>query len=290
MKLEIFQSLWAMELRQPGKPERGAEENFSMIAAAGYHGVCLDPSVPEIPDMLALKPLFEKYRLKCMINAFPYTVDEMRPLLEHAREMNACFVNAIGGVMPITVAEGIPVARRWMADAQEVGIPLLFETHRDSLLNDLHYTLQMMDAVPGMRLCADLSHFVLDREMRLPLRDTDRLHMTRVLERADCFQGRVANREQVQVQIGFPQHQPWVEQFRWWWREGIAGWRNRHADNPDATLVFLCELGPPAYAITDANGAELSDRWEEALIIKRWVEAIWTELDRDQGRDRQKGW
>ncbi|HKX54593.1 MAG TPA: hypothetical protein VJN01_00725, partial [Xanthomonadales bacterium] len=67
LKLEIFQSLWAMELRQPGKPERSAEENFAMVAKAGYHGICLDPAVPEIPDMLALKPLFKKYKLKCMI-------------------------------------------------------------------------------------------------------------------------------------------------------------------------------------------------------------------------------
>jgi hypothetical protein len=27
--------------------------------------------------------------------------------------------------------------------------------------------------------------------------------------------------------------------------------------------------------MTDANGAELSDRWQEALTIKGWVEAIW---------------
>ncbi len=277
-KLEVFQSLWAMELRQPGKPERPMEENFAMVAAAGYHGMCLDPAVAEIPQTLALQPLFEKYGLKCMINAFPYTVEEMRPLLETARAMNACHVNAIGGVMPMTVAGGVPVVRRWMVEAAEVDIPLLFETHRDSLLNDLHYTLRMLEAVPEMRLCADLSHFVVDREMRLPLRETDRAHMLRVLERSDCFQGRVANREQVQIQIDFPQHQAWVEQFKSWWRDGIAMWRKRNA--ADATLVFLCELGPPAYAITDAQGAELSDRWQEALTIRGWVEAIWSEHGR----------
>ena len=30
-KLEIFQSLWAMELRQPGRGERPMNENFSSI-------------------------------------------------------------------------------------------------------------------------------------------------------------------------------------------------------------------------------------------------------------------
>ena len=272
-KLEVFQSLWAMELRRPGRPERPVEENFAMVAGAGYHGLCLDPSVEEIPQTRELRSLFEKYGLKCMINAFPHTVDEMRPLLEFAREMNACHVNAVGGVMPITVAEGVPVAQRWMDDAGEVGIPLLFETHRDSLLNDLHYTLQMLDELPQMRLCADLSHFVVDREMRLPLRASDHAHVQRVLEHSDCFQGRVANREQVQVQIGFPQHQAWVEQFKTWWGEGMRMWRQRNGR--DATLVFLCELGPPPYSMTDKDGLELSDRWEEAATIRRWAEELW---------------
>jgi len=275
-KLEIFQSLWAMELRRPGLKERAVEESFAMIAEAGFDGVCLDPAVTEIKDTLELKPLFGAHDLKCMINAFPYTVEELPPLLELAKELDACLVNVIGGVMPLTIEEGVPVIRKWMSDADAAGIPLLFETHRDSILNDLYFTLQMIDAVPEMRLCADLSHFVIDREMPLPLSDTNRLYINRILERSDCFQGRVSNREQIQVPIGFPQHQEWVNIFKGWWKDGMRLWRERNVD--DATLVFLCELGPPSYAITDAQSNELSDRWEEALIIKCWIEDIWAEL------------
>jgi hypothetical protein len=239
--------------------------------------MCIDPSVHEIDDFLKLKPLYREYELKCMVNAFPATVGELPPLLELANEMDASLVNVIGQVMPLTVAEGVPVIRQWMADAQQADLPLLFETHRDCTLNDLHYALQMIEAVPGMRLCADLSHYVIDREMRLPLSDTDRGYMHRILEWSDCFQGRIANREQVQVQIDFPQHQDWVGQFKAWWKEGIGMWRQRNDE--DATLIFLCELGPPPYAMTDANQAELSDRWQEALVIRGWVEEIWRGLD-----------
>jgi hypothetical protein len=42
-------------------------------------------------------------------------------------------------------------------------------------------------------------------------------------------------------------------------------WRTRARDQD---LVFLCELGSPNYAITDANGDELSDRWQEALLLR----------------------
>jgi hypothetical protein len=276
-KLEVFQSLWAMELRRPGVPERPMEENFRMAAEAGYNGLCIDPAVHEIEDCLRFGPLYRDYGLKCMVNAFPATVGELPPLLEMAVELDACLVNVIGQVMPLTVEEGVPVIRQWMEDAERTGLPVLFETHRDCTLNDLYYTLQMIDAVPGMRLCADLSHYVIDREMRLPLGDTDREYMRRILERSDCFQGRVANREQIQVQIEFPQHKEWVEQFRAWWKEGIGMWRQRNGH--DATLAFLCELGPPPYAMTGADQEELSDRWEEALVIRGWVEEIWSSLD-----------
>jgi hypothetical protein len=262
-----------MELRRPGLAERPMEENFAMANAAAYAGLCIDPAVDEIDKMLRLKPMFEDYGLKCMVNAFPHTVDELKPLLAMANEMNATLVNVIGGVMPLNLEQGVEVVEHWMRDAQLADIPLLFETHRDCTLNDLYYALQLIEAVPEMRLCADLSHYVIDREMPLPLSVRDESFMYQILERSDCFQGRISNREQIQIQIEFPQHQAWVVQFKSWWQVGINAWRQRSA--PDETLIFLCELGPPPYAITDGKGLELSDRWQEALTIRGWIEDIW---------------
>jgi hypothetical protein len=179
--------------------------------------------------------------------------------------------------MPIDFRDGVPVVERWMQDGEDIGINVLFETHRDSILNDLYYTLQLIEAVPEMRLCADLSHFVVDREMWTPISDQDQDYINQILDRSDCFQGRVASREQIQIQLDFPQHQVWVDIFKKWWREGIRRWKKRNSE--DATLVFLCELGPPGYAITDAQKLELSDRWQEALQIKSWIQSIWKELE-----------
>ena len=279
--LEIYQSLWAMEQRNPQSIEPNAEENFAKIAGAGYHGVCLDPNVNEIPDCLALSPLFEEHRLGCMVNVFPETADELQPLLDMAAQMNACQVNVIGAVMPLRPEDAVPTLKRWQAEGEASGIPLLIETHRDSTLNDLYYTLRVLELMPELRLCADLSHFVVDREFREPLCERDQSYIRTILEHSDCIQGRIANREQVQVQIDFPQHQAWVEIFKDWWRLGIALWRAR--SHNDATLRFLCELGPPSYAITDARGEELSDRWQEALTIRSWVEAIWQQLESKPG-------
>jgi len=118
---------------------------------------------------------------------------------------------------------------------------------------------------------------VVDRELQLPLSATDAGYFATILERSDSFQGRISNNQQIQVPLSFPQHAAWVDQYRRWWKAGFDGWRARQQD--DATLRFLVELGPPPYAITKADQRELSDRWQEGLAIRHWVETIWSEAD-----------
>lgn len=275
-RLEIFQSLWAMELRRPDGVERSHEEAFERVAEAGFDGMAIDMGVFDDEKIRQTRPLFERHELGCLINAFPKTIEDLRPVLRMAREFDARFVNVIGQVMPISVGGMIPVVRAWLAMADEEKVPILFETHRNSITNDLFATLQLLDAIPELWLCADLSHYLVDREFWYPVSDENHALVRRVLHRSNAFQGRVASREQIQVQISFPQHQKWFDLFAQWWEEGFRGWRAR--SGPDAVLNFCCELGPKEYAITGPDGHELSDRWEEALMIRRRVEAIWAGL------------
>ena len=211
------------------------------------------------------------------INAFPKDIEGLRPFLHMAKDFGAPFVNIIGQAPALTLADMIPIIRAWIAMSDEEGVPIQFETHRNCITNDLYTTLELIDAIPEMRLCADLSHFVVDREFRFPISDYDGALITRILQRADSFQGRIATREQIQVPIAFPQNRKWYDQFAAWWEEGFRSWRAR---TPSGTCSFMCELGPPEYAITGADGMELSNRWDEALHIRDRVRAIWDGLDR----------
>ena len=179
--------------------------------------------------------------------------------------------------MPVKVAEMIPLIEGWLRIAEQERMPIQFETHRNCITNDLFTTVQLLEAVPEMLLAADLSHYVVDREMPCPPPASLQALITKVLERSDSFQGRVAARGQIQIPLSFPQSAKWVELFRRWWREGFMAWQERHRTD-EAALVFLCELGPPDYAITDADGRELSDRWEEALTLSRWARQLWREV------------
>ena len=273
MPLKVYQSLWATELRRPGIPERPVAERFDAVRAAGFDGLAIDLGAMDIAEARATVPEFARTGLSGLVSAFPRSIEDLRPALHLAKDIGSPFVIVIGQVMPLSVAEMAPVIEAWMRVAREEGVPVQFETHRNCITNDMFATLLLLDAVPQMRLSADLSHYVVDREMMLPISEDYQAYVTRLLERADSFQGRIGNRCQVQLPLHFPQHRPWIAVFRDWWRRGFALWQARRPAGEDC--IFLCELGPRDYAITDANGEELSDRWEEALLLRRWAHEEW---------------
>lgn len=249
-----------------------------MVAEAGYAGLAIDLGATDVETAHAVRPHLQREGLTPLIVAFPRSVESLRETLIMAKDFGSPYVNVVGQVFPLTVDGAIPVIRRWIEMSDDVGMPVHFETHRNCITNDLFATLSLLDAIPEMRLAADLSHYIVDREFKLPLAPWEQALLSRCLARSDSFQGRVASRQQIQLQIDFPQHAKWVTLFQGLWKEGLADWRARNAAGE---VVFLCELGPPEYAITGPDGRELSDRWTEALKIKTMAETIWQELGGD---------
>ena len=272
-KLEIFQSLWAMTQRPRHGSEMSLSEMMSKIAAAGFDGV--DIVYGDYPQS-ELLPLLAEHQLASTVTAFPDSIDALAPALELALAVDARHLNIIGAVYPFSIEEGAKYIRGWLNLCQQVAMPVTIETHRDCITTDMLYSLQLMEAVPEMNFCADLSHFVVGRELKWPITPQVQSQIESILDRSTSFQGRVASREQIQLQVSFAHHREWYDQFADWWAYGFRSWRERNPD--DATLNFLCELGPREYAITGADGEELSDRWEEALIIRDRVRQIWADL------------
>ena len=169
----------------------------------------------------------------------------------------------------------VPIIRGWLAIGAAENMPLHFETAEHyTFTNDLYIALQLLDAIPEMEMSADLSHYAVDRELYLPLSATLKSQFGQVLDRSASFQGGASPMAlQIQVPLNFPQHAPWLELFKGWWTDGFRRWRARKPAGED--VVFLCELGPPAYAITDADGRELSDRWAEAQQLRDIAKACW---------------
>ena len=269
--LLIFQSLWSMERRSARHPELSLEENIDKIAAAGFDGISAHWSDRNVVSRIA--GLLKQHGLQAEGQCFPKTIDDLKPVLEIAAEYDVHHICLQPDVRPRRLEDCIPLLEGWQRLAEEAGIDVWIETHRDRMTTDLFFTLDLLDRLPDLRLLGDISHFLVGREFAWPVSDENHALIHRILDSSWAFHGRVASREQVQIEISFPHHRPWVDLFLGWWEYGFKSWRKR-ADK-DATLAFTCELGPKPYAITGRDGEDTTDRWEESLLMKQEIRDLW---------------
>lgn len=182
-------------------------------------------------------------------------------------------LNVQADIRPRKLEDCIPLLDGWRRLAEQVDFPVYFETHRDRMTTDLLFTLDLLDCFPDLKLLGDLSHYLVGRELSYPMSEENNEHIHRILDNCWAFHGRVASREQVQIEISFPHHRPWVDLFLSWWEYGFRSWQGRAAADED--LAFACELGPKPYAISGPDGNDTTDRWAEALQLRDLVRKTW---------------
>ena len=277
-KLLIYQSLWAMERRRPDALEWSLDEKLQMIRDGGFDGAGVRFADPTYAGTVTrfLRSCGLTWQAQC----YPKSVDDLKPILETVQALGADHVNLQPDVRLHTLEECVPLLEGWRRLGEEAGVAVHVETHRDRMTTDLLFTLRLLDAFPDLRLTGDLSHYLLGREFAWPISDENHRLIRRILDNCWGFHGRVASREQIQVQISFAHQRDWLDLFLGWWEYGFRSWRKRAP--PDATLTFLCELGPREYAMTGADGYELSDRWKESLLMKRLIRELWDRLDQEE--------
>jgi hypothetical protein len=279
-KLLFFQSLWAMERRHTDGLERSVEENLRTIAEAGYDGISThftDPSaVRRLTDQL------KHFGLTIEGQCFPKTIDDLQPVLELAQKFGCHHIDVQPDIRPRRMATCARLIEGWLRLAEQVDFPVLIETHRDRMTTDLYFVLDLLDLFPQLRLTADLSHFLVGREFAWPVDAENHAMIHCILDHSWAMHGRVASREQVQVEISFPHHRMWLELFLDWWEYGMRSWRRRAG--ADETLAFVCELGPKPYAISGPDGNDQTDRWEEALMLRNAVRERWQKVAAEDER------
>ncbi len=270
-KFLVFQALWAMERRHTDGFERSLEENVKMIADAGFDGISGDWR--DRDKCRQMSALMKQYNLTAEGQCFPKTIDDLKPALENATEFRLHHLDIQPDIRPRRLQECIPLIEGWRRLSEQVDFPVYIETHRDRMTTDLFFVLDLLDCFPDLKLLADLSHFLVGREFAWPIDEENHSYIHTVLDHSWAFHGRVASREQVQIEISFPHHKMWLDTFLDWWEYGFRSWRKRAG--ADDTCAFTCEFGPKPYAITGRDGNDTTDRWAEALVLKDLIRERW---------------
>jgi hypothetical protein len=269
-ELLILQSLWSMQNLRSG-PDSSLADNVARIAAAGFDGIGSMWDTHETAKAASAAARDHQLIVEGLV--LPSTVDELKPALDWGTEFGVHNINIQPNTRPRALRDMIKTIEGWQRLGEQVSFPLNVETHRGRITNDLLVTLDIVAEMPNLRLTADLSHYVVGREIELPVSFETDAQIKTLLDQAEAYHGRVASSEQVQIPLSYAWAKPWTEQFKTWWRYGFESWRKR-ADE-DAELTFVCELGPQPYAIAGPDGRDLTDRWEESLMLRDIAKECW---------------
>ncbi|RTE08919.1 sugar phosphate isomerase/epimerase family protein [Paenibacillus whitsoniae] len=271
-------SWWTMNGLDKDDGSRRMEDRFNRIAEAGFDGINGFVPAPEEADNW--RKLLNKYGLSFSVNAYPNSAADMAQFLAKAKLFGQIdFINA-QVLTPFLYGQS---AERLISEinalSKEAGIPVYIETHRGTITQDLIRTVRYAEHIEDLRLTIDFSHYVVAGEMHTVSEEAE-THLQKLLTRTSSIHARVSNGEQIQVDVGECGEHPMMRHFERWWRSGMTNWLNHN--NLDRPFPFICELGPPPYAITiDEYGdrrREIGDRWSQSLVFAHIARSIWKDI------------
>ncbi|MGC4045595.1 MAG: sugar phosphate isomerase/epimerase [Armatimonas sp.] len=270
-RLRVQQTWWGMnKLPMNSATEWTLEEKLTKVAGAGFEGLeaWLTPDIEE-PIASGCK----SRGLHLALGHRPYKPEDTKKVVEQALRVGAAYIMAQPADAYTSLKDVVTLVTEGRKMANDAGLCYFVETHRGNFTETIPQTLALIEAVPDIRITADLSHFVVVGEFYGW--DDERAHerMMPILERVAHIHGRISNGEQVQVDCG-DGSTPWARFFVKLWTIAIKNWLT--GASPGDILPFSSELGPPRYAITTPDGKEISDRWEQAILMGKLIREAWT--------------
>ena len=177
-------------------------------------------------------------------------------------------INSHTGRDIFTFAENVSLFRHAVRRSEELGIPVVHETHRFRPTYSAPETRRYLEEVPELMLNADLSHWMVVHESDLA---DQQVTMNLVLERSRHIHARVGFEEGPQV--ADPREPEWAghvaRHIELW--QGIAdACRRSGLDRVSVTPEF----GPPPYAPTaPGTGEAMRDVWTINVFMKDLLRA-----------------
>jgi sugar phosphate isomerase/epimerase len=257
-------------------PRDGAEwslaERLDRLASAEFAGI--EAHCQTAAEAEELSAMLRQRGLGAGFQAVAAGVDDLLPAIELAHRLQADYLTAqVPGSLRAApeIAALLKEMRQLVNDA---GLPFFVETCRSCVTQDLRRTVKVIRRFGKVRFSGDFSHYVLAGELAEPWSEEIWRNFGKIAKRCGAWHGRVSQGEQIQNDIGDGSGEM-AQQFKRLWTLGISAWLKK--SRPGDVLPFTCQLDPPPYAMVDAGGREISDRWEQCLVIKRLAQEAWSD-------------
>jgi sugar phosphate isomerase/epimerase len=261
MRIVYVGSTWGIECPT-------VEGTLRKLQSAGFDGVEMGAPA-DGAERRELKRLLEGLGMSIVAqqwSAGGTPAEHARSLEEQYRrniELEPILVNSHTGKDYFTAEENVTIFRRALELEEECGVPIAHETHRGRAPFSTVATMAFLDALPGLRLTADFSHWCTVHESLL---EDQAGPVARAIERTIHIHARVGHPEGPQVPD--PRAPEWsdaVDAHFGWWRE-IVEHRRRIGSE---LLTITPEFGPPRYMQTlPYTRQPVADLWEVDRAMK----------------------
>jgi sugar phosphate isomerase/epimerase len=275
LRLQCGHTLWSLDKLPFNSPiEWTIEEKMRLVKDAGFvHIECW------IEDDERGRTVVREVELNGLMLALghrPSTPEATLDAVRRAHKFGAKWVLCQPAIAYHSLQEVVEIVRAGSQLAAELNINYFVETHRNNFTETIRQTLELIEAVPDIAIIADFSHFAVVGEFYGWSGAGVIERMRPIIERVAHVHGCISNGELVQVDVGDGQdlsEGPPAGFFFEMWRECFSTWRKRAGQGD--VMPFSTELGPPCYAITTREGLEISDRWEQSLVMRDLTERAW---------------
>ena len=277
MTVVSFKTLWGAV--GDGTPHKNFKEAIAANTNEGWDGVVYAPilqqSNPELGTLAELTAHCRESGLDLVVvvhtsgNDLQAHLDQLAPKLREAATANPCHVIAQTGLDRFSDDDVDRLIRRTEEIADDIGLVVAHETHRNRPLFTPWSTARVLERHPGIRLVIDYSHWVVVAERLLP--DEDEI-IRAAARHAVQIDARVGHEECAQVPD--PSAPEWAEHvaaFDRWWKitrdEAFGAGLER--------LVVVPEYGPPPFQqALPRTGQTTTDLWATCEEQRRRVETL----------------
>jgi hypothetical protein len=196
-------------------------------------------------------------------NSFQDHIKSLEAQFRFAAQCQVAFINSHIGRDIFPFEENLQIFERLIQLSQSSGIPILVEIHRGRPTYSAIETRKYLEALPGLRLTADVSHWMVVHESDL---SDQRANVELAMSRADYIHARVGYAEGPQIpDPRAPEWQHAVERHLQLWQRII----DQHTSNGKEAFYITPEFGPPDYMHTmPFTNHRVGDVWEQNTYMR----------------------